>query len=232
MAGRRSEDWRQGLTRYLHLESVNVGRPTHLSNGRFNRQTGIYKRPVDGPVKITRLGAEGDAVMEKEYHGGPGQALYLYSIDDYAWWAEQGVDAGPGVFGDNLTVSGVGTANLCIGDRLARDTLELEVTASRTPCATLAARMGDAGFVRRFRDAGRPGAYLRVLKEGTVEAGQDLLLTPFAGDRVTLGQHLALTFSAMKSPLPRQVIERLLALPLSEREREYNLERLRRLTGP
>ena len=217
------------MERYLHLDSVNIGKPTLLRNGRLERHTGIYKRSVSGPIRVTRLGLQGDAVLEKEYHGGPGQALYLYSTDDYAWWAEKGVAVVPGIFGENITVSGVQTANLCIGDRLATGALELEVSASRTPCATLAARMGDPGFVRKFRDAGRPGAYLRVLKEGTVEAGLDLVLMPFEGDRVTLGEHFALTFSAMKSPLSRQVVERLLALPLSERERDDNLERLRNL---
>lgn len=208
------------------LESVNIGQPVALDASRPDKRTGICKRAVEGAVRVHRLGAEGDAVMDTRHHGGPGQALYLYSLEDYAFWAAQGVATGPGMFGENLTVSGIESADLCIGDRLAVGDVVLEVTASRIPCGTFAKRMGDPGFVKKFRDAGRPGAYLRVIAEGYVEAGQGVELTAFAGDRVTLGEHFALAFTAMKTPLSREMIARLLALPLAERDRADNLERL------
>ena len=214
--------------RQLLLESVNIGQPSALDPARPEKRTGICKQPVTGPVRVHRLGAEGDAVMDKKHHGGPGQALYLYTSQDYAFWAEQGVETGPGVFGENLTVSGIASADLCIGDRLTLGAVVLEVTSARIPCATLARRMGDPQFVKAFRDVERPGAYLRVLSEGEIVAGQTIALTPFAGDRISIGAHFALTFKAMKSPLPRETIERLLALPLAERDRKDNLERLDR----
>jgi MOSC domain-containing protein YiiM len=208
------------------LESVNVGQPVVLDRDKPDKTTGICKRPMVGPVRVHRLGAEGDAVVDTRHHGGPGQALYLYSREDYAFWSARGFETGPGMFGENLTVSGVESANLCIGDRLAIGEVVLEVTASRIPCATFAKRMGDPGFVKKFRDAGRPGAYLRVIAEGHIEAGQAVELIPFAGDRISLGEHFALVFTAMKEPLSREMIERLLALPLAERDRVDNLERL------
>lgn len=208
------------------LESVNIGQPVALDPGRPSKRTGICKQAVEGAVWVHRLGAEGDAVMDARHHGGPGQALYLYSREDYAYWSARGVETGSGMFGENLTVSGIESADLCIGDRLAVGEAVLEVTSSRIPCATFAQRMGDPGFVKKFRDAGRPGAYLRVIVEGHVEAGQGIELTPFSGDRISLGEHFALTFSAKKTPPSREMISRLLALPLAERDRDDNLERL------
>lgn len=211
------------------LESVNIGQPVAFDPGRPNKRTGICKQAVEGAVWVHRLGADGDAVMDTRHHGGPGQALYLYSLEDYAYWSARGVETGSGMFGENLTVSGIESADLCIGDRLAVGEAVLEVTSSRIPCATFAKRMGDPGFVKKFRDAGRPGAYLRVITEGHIEAGQRIELAPFAGDRISLGEHFALTFSAMKTPLSREMITRLLALPLAERDRADNLERLEAL---
>ncbi|WP_338609758.1 MOSC domain-containing protein [Pelagibacterium nitratireducens] len=208
------------------LESVNVGQPVALDAGRPDKRTGICKQSVAGAVRVHGLGLEGDAVVDTRHHGGPGQALYLYSREDYAFWAARDVATGPGMFGENLTVSGIESADLCIGDRLAVGDVVLEVTSSRIPCATFARRMGDPGFVKKFRDAGRPGAYLRVVAEGYLEAGQAIELIPFAGDRISLGEHFALVFMAMKKPLPREMITRLLALPLAERDRADNLERL------
>ncbi|MEQ8166387.1 MAG: MOSC domain-containing protein [Alphaproteobacteria bacterium] len=122
----------------IRLESVNVGQPVALDAGRPDKRTGICKRAVEGAVRVDRLGAEGDVVVDARHHGGPGQALYLYSLEDYAFWSAQGVATGSGMFGENLTVSGIESADLCIGDRLVVGEVVLEVTSSRIPCATFA----------------------------------------------------------------------------------------------
>ncbi len=206
----------------LRLVSVNVGQPVALDPDKPHKTTGICKKPVSGAVRVGQSGAEGDAVMEKKHHGGPGQALYLYTLDDYAYWANQGVEAGPGVFGDNLTVDGVESGTLCIGDRLEIDAVVLEVTAARIPCATLARRMGDPQFVKRFRQASRPGAYLRVIEGGTIAAGASIELRPFAGDRFSIAEHFAVSFGKRD----RATLDRLLALPICERDRADCLEQL------
>ncbi|SDG49308.1 MOSC domain-containing protein [Pelagibacterium luteolum] len=207
----------------MRLVSVNIGQPRALDAAKPRKRTGICKQPITGPVGIHRIGVEGDAVLNAKHHGGAGQAVYLYTTDDYDWWAQQGVETGPGVFGENLTVSGMESAALCIGDRLEIGGVVLEVTSCRIPCATLAQRMGDPGFVKKFRDCGRPGAYLRVLGEGRLEAGQAVSLDAYAGDRLTLGEHFTISFQKTRS---RETIERLLALPIAERDRDDNLKRL------
>src|SRR5437763_605949 len=124
----------------MRLLSVNVARPHRVVlNGR-GRRTAILKRPVTGPVDVGELGLVGDEVGSKKHHGGPDQAVYLYGRDDYAWWErELDEELAPGTFGENLTVEGLHSAELRIGDRLeVGDAVVLEVTAPRIPCATLA----------------------------------------------------------------------------------------------
>ncbi len=134
-------------------------------------RTGIYKEPVSGPVPVGRLGVQDDEQANKRYHGGPDQAVYLYSLEDYAWWAaELGRALEPGTFGENLTLDRF-SEPVRIADRLRIGEVELEITAPRIPCSTLAARVGDPKFVKRFARAGRPGYYARVLHEGLLQPG-------------------------------------------------------------
>ena len=172
----------------MHVVSVNTGRPARLEgNGRVHRSA-IVKRPVAGPVAVHTLGLEGDAQADRRIHGGPEQALYAYAEEDLAWWSgELGRELEPGTFGENLTLSGVDVTNARPGERWAIGSALLEVTTPRLPCVKLATRMQDPHFVRRFADAGRPGAYLRVVREGSLEAG-DAVVLDGAGDGPTVGE--------------------------------------------
>lgn len=169
----------------LRLLSVNVGDGTPIAGPRKCGKTGIYKRPVQGPVEILSGGLADDAISDKKNHGGPEQAVYVFGAPDYEWWSEAlGRELPPGTFGENLTVPDLESAAVCVGDTLAIGSAVLEVTAPRIPCLTLAVRMGDPAFLKRFRRAERPGVYCRVVREGEVRAGEPVTCTPYAGERV------------------------------------------------
>lgn len=156
--------------------------------------TAIDKRPVDGPVRVRELGLHGDVQADREHHGGVWKAVYLLSDSDVAQWEpELGGPVEPGFFGENLRVTGVNTSELLIGTVLEVGTggLRLEVTTPRVPCRTFADRVGRKGWVRRFTEGGRPGAYARVLAPGTVTAGDEVRVASVPGHGVTIGRVLA-----------------------------------------
>ncbi|MCC7207090.1 MAG: MOSC domain-containing protein [Anaerolineae bacterium] len=156
----------------MHLLSVNVGIERTIQKGNKSEATGIYKIPTAAPVAVGVEGLVGDVISNKKHHGGPDQAVYIYGGRDYAWWAEAlGESLAPGTFGENLTISDLESAPVCIGDRLQVGEALLEITGPRIPCAKLAARMGDPQFVKRFKEAERPGLYCRVIRTGNVCAG-------------------------------------------------------------
>jgi len=151
------------------LVSVNTGVLERLTPTSKSR-TGIRKMPVGGAVLCDTLGIVGDAVGNHKHHGGPDQAVYLYSAEDYAWWSDTlGRKCRPGLFGENLTISHWWDTPRA-GDRVQFGEVLLELTAPRIPCSTLAAHMGDPRFVDRFAKASRPGAYARVLQAGVLAA--------------------------------------------------------------
>ncbi len=157
--------------------SINVGRRRRLEARGFRGETGIFKESVAGPVAVGPLGLDGDVVVDGRHHGGLDQAVYLYRQEDYDWWSsELGRPVAPGTFGDNLTVAGLPDPGLVIGTRLELPELQLEVSAPRIPCNTLAARMGDSSFVKRFLRAERPGFYCRVIEVGRVSVGDAFAL--------------------------------------------------------
>ena len=200
----------------MKIEQVNVAEARGLVVGGRTLTTGIFKTPVAGPVTVTPLGLENDAVCNAKYHGGPDQAVYLYSLEDYGFWGEQLGETPPaGAFGENLTTRGLDLSSLCVGDRLTSLHLTLEVTAPRIPCNTLAARMGDTGFARQFMQARRPGAYCRVLRPGIVQPGDVFVHHPYDGDRIDL----ATFFVDAKRRLNLEELDRYLALPIDERTR-------------
>ena len=138
--------------------------------------TAIDKRPVDGPVKVKRLALYADVQADRQHHGGDDKALYADGQDDADFWvAELGRELPPGWFGENLRLEGIDVSGAAVGERWRiGETVEVEVTMPRTPCATFARWVGGAderGWVRRFAAAGRPGAYLRVVRTGSIAAG-------------------------------------------------------------
>ena len=131
-----------------------------------------------GQLWGSREGLTGDQVVDTKHQGGPHRALLMYSAEHYPKWrAEWGrKDVGPGGFGENLSVSGLTETQVCIGDRYHVGEVEIEVTAPREPCATLARRWGVPDMVSIVRANQRSGWYLRVLKEGWLEAGLPIRL--------------------------------------------------------
>ncbi|MDO5493843.1 MAG: MOSC domain-containing protein [Nesterenkonia sp.] len=133
----------------------------------------IDKRPVDGPVMVRRFGLHGDVQADRQHHGGEDKAVYAYADSDAAWWADRlDEHVPPGRFGENLRLDGLDVTDAVAGERWrVGETLILEVTGPRIPCATFGRSMGRAGWVRRFLEAGRPGAYLKVVTPGEVSTG-------------------------------------------------------------
>lgn len=200
----------------MRIESINVGRVETVRRGDKTMQTGICKQPVTGSVQIGVEGIPGDAIVSTEHHGGPDQAIYAYSSDDYDWWAKSmGFDVFPGLFGENLTIRDM-PSDMTIGDRLLIGEVVLEATAPRIPCDTFAARMGDAGFGLLFRRAERPGVYFRVLNAGEVCAGDSAMLVQCDEHDVTI-----LDLFRYKYRLQHNAddLNRLLEAPIAERFR-------------
>lgn len=152
--------------------------------------TAIDKRPVAGPVKVHKLGLRGDLQADRFNHGGEDQAVYAYSQADADFWAEAlGRDLPPGIFGENLRVTGVETTGAVIGERwkVGLD-VELEVTSPRVPCATFQRHMAEPQWVKRFTEEGRVGTYLRVIRTGTIQAGDHIHRTFVPRHGITVGQ--------------------------------------------
>jgi MOSC domain-containing protein YiiM len=212
----------------LRLLSVNVGGEAPIEGARKSGKTGIFKRPVEGPVGITPDGLAGDTISDQENHGGPDQAVYVFGAPDYGWWSENlGRDLRPGHFGENLTVSGFESAGACVGDRFAVGSVVLEVTAPRIPCLTLAVRMGDPAFLKRFRRAERPGVYCRVVRAGEVSAGDLVEYEPYARARLPVLE----VFRAFFDGNPGEdALRRRLSAPIAARAREDYEARLARLS--
>jgi MOSC domain-containing protein YiiM len=171
------------------VESVNVGTPREVRwRGRTVR-TAIWKDPVAGRVGVRGTSVDGDQQGNPEAHGGTDKALYAYAAEDYEWWAAQlGRELAPGTFGDNLTVRGVDVSGAVVGERWRVGGTLLEVSQPRTPCFKLGIRMGSQRFPRAFAAARRPGAYLRILDEGEVAAGDPLEVVHRPGHGLTVAE--------------------------------------------
>lgn len=189
--------------------------------------TGIDKHAVP-TAAITAQGVEGDHVLDSRHHGGPDQAVYLYSSEDHAWWADQ-LDrpVRPGEFGENLTFSSFGEGPARVGHRyrIGADAV-VELTAPRIPCSVLGAQMGDGRFAERFRRAGRPGAYARVIEQGVVAAGDGIeLIDEFPG-APTIVELFELYY---RRDVSRADLLRVMRAPVAQRARVMYEERLARV---
>ena len=197
----------------MNVCAINIARLQQIEFSGELVDTGIFKQPVEGVVDISLSGVAGDVIADASVHGGPDQAVYLYSSEDYQWWEQQLGKALPaGIFGENLTTEGLDVTALTIGDRLVFDTLVLEITAPRTPCFKLATRMEDPTFAKKFVKAARPGAYARVITPGKISAGDHFSLQSTEQDFATTADVFEIWHAKQRS---RELMRKILDSPVS-----------------
>jgi MOSC domain-containing protein YiiM len=168
--------------------AVCIGGVRTVDTGRRTVTTGIWKTPVDGRVAVRGVNLAGDDQADRSVHGGPDKAVYAYASEDTAWWEELvDTELGPGAFGENLTTRGLDLGDARIGDRWRVGTTLLEVRQTRIPCFKLGLRMGNPRFLKAFAQAGRPGAYLGILEEGDVGAGDRIDVVHRPDHEITVG---------------------------------------------
>jgi MOSC domain-containing protein YiiM len=172
--------------------SLNVGGGKDARWAGRLQCTAIDKRPLAGPVAVRRLGLAGDEQIDKQNHGGPEQALYAYAREDLDWWVERlSRELPDGIFGENLTTSGLDVSGALLGEVWRLGTAVVQVTAPRIPCTVFAGWLDEERWVKRFAQARRPGAYLRVLTEGTVTTGDEVSIESRPAEQVTVAESMS-----------------------------------------
>jgi ferredoxin-NADP reductase/MOSC domain-containing protein YiiM len=161
------------------LVSVNVGMPKNVQWRDQTVYTGIWKAPVEGPVMVRRLNVDGDGQGDLGGHGGEQRAVMVYQVESYDFWKTYlgREDLVPGHFGENFTITGLGDDEVCIGDRYRIGDAEFEVTQPRVTCFRVGMRLNEPRMPNLLVSQHRPGFYFRVITEGTVRAGDDIVRT-------------------------------------------------------
>lgn len=209
--------------------SVNVGQPRTVEWGGREVVTSIWKAPVDGRVRAAGVNLAGDAQADLRVHGGPDKAVYAYAMEDYRWWGDElGRELSHATFGENLTVGGIDLRAAVVGEVWAVGTARFRVAQPRMPCFKLGIRMNDASFVERFERAHRNGAYLRIVTEGDVGAGDVVELESRPSHGLTVDS-IAEAFESLDPAL----LTRLAAVDdVPEQWRDWARRRLARATRP
>ena len=173
--------------------------------------TGIYKEPVQGAIRLTECGLEGDGQADLKNHGGPDKAVYVYTLENYRYWEwELGRDLPFGQFGENFTVTGMPDEAVHIGDIFRIGEVKVQVSQPRVPCFKLGIKMEAPAFVGRFHHSGRVGFYLRVLQQGVVTAGDAIELLEAYPAKLSIGEAM---LALNKGPRQREIIDRALEIP-------------------
>jgi MOSC domain-containing protein YiiM len=196
------------------LLSVNVGLPKDVPWRGATVFTGVFKDPVAGPRRVRRLNVEGDGQGDLAGHGGEQRAVLVYQIDSYRYWERElgRDDFAYGQFGENLTIEGPGDDEVCIGDRYRIGGAVFEVTQPRVTCYRVGIRMDDVRIPALLVSRHRPGFYLRVLHEGEVQAGDEIVRLASGPERMTVAEVDALLYLPGH---PRRELLRALRIPTS-----------------
>jgi len=193
------------------LLSVNVGLPRDIVWKGRTVHTGVWKNPVTGRCRVGRLNLEGDRQGDLAGHGGEHRAAFVYQIESYRYWQEQlkRSDFVYGQFGENFTIEGLADDVVCIGDRFQIGSALFEVTQPRVTCFRVGVRMNEPRMASLLTASGRPGFYFRVLREGEVGEGDEIVKVGEAGERMTVAEINALLYLPNH---PRNRLERALRI--------------------
>jgi ferredoxin-NADP reductase/MOSC domain-containing protein YiiM/ferredoxin len=195
------------------LLSVNVGMPKDVPWQGKTVFTGVFKDPVAGPRRVRRLNVDGDGQGDLAGHGGEQRAVFVYQLDSYRYWERElgRSDFVYGQFGENLTVEGLSDDDVCIGDRYQVGTAVFEVTQPRVTCYRVGIRMNDPRIPALLVSHRRPGFYFRVLEEGEVQAGDEIIKLASGQEQMTVAEVDALLYLPGH---PRQQLLRALRIPV------------------
>jgi ferredoxin-NADP reductase/MOSC domain-containing protein YiiM len=180
------------------LVSVNVGLPRNIEWRGRTVHTAIWKNPVRGRCRVGRLNLDGDGQGDLAGHGGEHRAVFVYQIQSYHYWQEQlkRADFVHGQFGENFTIEGLPDESVCIGDKYRIGSALFEVTQPRVTCHRVGIRMNEPRMPALLTSSGRPGFYFRVLQEGEVGAGDEIVKVGEANERMTIAEINALLYSS------------------------------------
>ena len=172
----------------MRLLSLNVGLPRQV---RFQGElvtTGIFKKPVQGSVRLRKLNLEGDKQADLKVHGGVDKAVYAYAGEHYDYWRQELPEMSLpwGMFGENFTTQGMFEESVNIGDQFKVGTANLIATQPRMPCYKLGVKFGNMDMIKRFLASGLTGVYFKVMKEGELEQGDEIKLIKKAENSVTV----------------------------------------------
>ena len=214
----------------MKLISLNVGLPRIVESNGEPVTTGIFKEPKQGPVMLRTLNLDGDRQADLTVHGGVSKAVYGYPVEHYEFWKRElpEMELPFGMFGENFTTEGLVEDALNVGDRFRIGEAELMVTEPRMPCYKLGIKFGRTDIIRRFLQSRRTGFYFAVVKEGEVEAGDEIELLSRDSNDISIADITRL-YAFEKDDL--QTLRRAVKLEaLSDSWREYFQKQIHKLT--
>jgi MOSC domain-containing protein YiiM len=214
------------LFKYMKIISISVGRPRLVMSNGNPVSTAIFKQAVSGPLMLRRLNLDGDRQADLSVHGGISKAVYAYPNEHYQFWRTElpELELNPGMFGENFTSEGLFEGETNVGDRFRVGEAELMATEPRLPCYKLGIRFGRTDIIKRFLQSRRTGIYFSVVKEGMVEAGNQVELLSRDPNNISIAD-ITRVFAFEKDDVA--TLRRLVKLePLSESWREHFAKQL------
>ncbi len=186
----------------MRITSTNLANPKEILWRGKKIITGIYKKPVAGPIRLKQESVDNDLIADRKVHGGIHKACYLFSAQEYPYWKSlyPHLEWNWGMFGENLTVEGFDENSVCIGDIYKIGSAKVEVSQPREPCFKLGVRFGNQEILSQFIARSNPGAYVRILKEGKVKPGDPMNLITRSPIELTIKDFFTLLFSREKDP--------------------------------
>jgi len=205
----------------LNIVSTNIAKPTTIIWNNKSITTGIYKNPISHPIFLDEQGVKGDEVSDRKVHGGHYKACYLFSVDYYPYWKRlyPNLTWDYGMFGENLTVSGLDESKILVGDIYKIGEALVQVTQPREPCFKFGIKFENQGVLKQFIDHAHPGFYVRILESGFVKSKDKITLIEQAKNSLSIQDFYKLVFAKDKNQEHLKLAVDLEALPLPKREK-------------
>jgi MOSC domain-containing protein YiiM len=205
----------------LKIYSTNIARPTIIIWNGKKVITGIYKKPINHPILLGKHGVRNDEVSDRKVHGGEFKACYLFSVAHYKYWKKlyPNLNWEWGMFGENLSISGLNEKDIHIGDIYKIGSVRIQITQPREPCFKFGVKFGTQQILKQFINYGYSGTYVRVLKEGYVKPNDTIELVEKAKNSISTWQFFNLLYSKEKKQEHIKLIINNNALPQQKRDK-------------